>query len=243
MSHFYFTDKGNIRKNNEDAVKIVSSQGILIVVADGMGGQNAGEVASKMAIDVVFKELESKIDEGISKEELIAAYDKANKTVYRQALSDEELSGMGTTLTTAYINGKNIFVAHIGDSRAYLYSKKGLKMITMDHSLVNEMVKQGIISERQAKKSPVKNVITRAVGTGIKIETDIYEAEWNDGDVLLLCSDGLTRHIENKEIEHFICKYKSLRRCVSEMAKLALKRGGEDNITIAAVKNDQGEQE
>lgn len=228
------THQGNIRDNNEDACySFKDSTGGLCIVADGMGGHNAGEVASGMAIDAVVENLWN-INLDSPFDSLTEAFNHANIVVYGAAKGEK--NGMGTTLTAAVMRSNMIYIAHVGDSRAYLYSGGRLRQLTTDHTLVQEMVDSGRITEKEARSHPLRHIITRAVGTLDTIEIDTIEVPWKPGDRLLLCSDGLTGELTDTDIERML-GMKMCKSAVNVMLSSALERGGHDNITILLAEN------
>jgi serine/threonine protein phosphatase PrpC len=196
------TDVGQKRSSNQDSI-VLNDKIRLYAVADGMGGHNGGEIASKLALEVLESAL-GKIDD--SKQINVTPFLKESVTlastrIHEKASMDENLKGMGTTLVCAYFNKSKCYIAQVGDSRVYLYREGDLWKITEDHSLVNEQVRSGLISRSQADKLTYKNVITRSVGFEEEVKVDIYEREIEKGDVFLLCSDGLTSMIDDEDIK------------------------------------------
>jgi len=233
MKYSKLTDVGKVRKNNEDRLGLWEDLG-LFVVADGMGGHQAGEIASQMAVDTLesyFSERnEFKPEE--TKELLKEAIEKANEKIYLKAHQHKELRGMGTTITTGYLWNNQLVIGQIGDSRAYRIDSKEIVQLTEDHSLVNELLKKGGLTEEEALKHPQKNVLTRALGVDINIETDIYEYILKDGDSLLFCTDGLSGMVKKEEMKEIILKDLSIDKKAQELVNLALTRGGNDNISL-----------
>ncbi len=238
------TNVGLIRTVNEDRAAIRSDlSGVTIsLLADGMGGHQAGEVASQTAIDVLTREL-SGIHAELPELELQAiiahAFEQANAEIYRQAVSNSQMSGMGTTIVAAISDAIRLTIAHIGDSRAYLYRKGKLQQLTEDHSLVNELLKSGQITEQEASSHPRRNVLTRALGTDSVVTADIKHLEWAPGDLLLLCSDGLTNLVKEQVIIHTLRGSKTLEWKADRLIELALAGGGDDNVTVVLVAHEQ----
>lgn len=223
------TNRGCVREINEDSIFMESS---LYIVADGMGGHLAGEVASKEAIICLKKYLLGKEEENIP-DLLKEAVKQANKQIYEMSIDKEEYKGMGTTVTLAMLFDDELFFAHVGDSRLYRYSQEYFEQMTTDHSLVAQMVETGQITEEEANTHPSKNIITKAVGTGIIIEPDIGSFKLKKGDIILLCSDGLTNMLTNEQIVDILNKYKDdLDKVVAELLEKANDAGGNDNISI-----------
>ena len=221
------------RKNNEDNCGIYENLQIL-AVADGMGGHMAGEVASKMALDLVEEYLlanRTQLSE-VPPQALKDAIFFANNEIYQYANNNKELRGMGTTITLALIEKNRIFIAHIGDSRAYLISDGKIRLITSDHSLVNELLKKGGITIEEAQKHPQRNVLTRAMGTAQNPDIDFYEVEVKEGDILLLCTDGLSNLVSKKEIVDWVLRSQELEAGADLLMKAALERGAPDNISL-----------
>jgi serine/threonine protein phosphatase PrpC len=244
MKTAYKTDIGRIRSVNEDCASVRSDMNglTLALLADGMGGHKAGDVASQMTIDVMQRELKAVHHEMSVKqweESIIRAIDRANAEVYNKASQSLDFLGMGTTIVIGLITKNRLSIAHIGDSRAYLLHKGQLTRITEDHSLVNELLKSGQISEEEANVHPRRNVITRALGTESKIEADISHTEWYVGDTLLLCTDGLSNLLTESSILEILNTDSTLEGIADLLIERALEAGGDDNITVVLVSNEQ----
>ncbi len=239
------TDIGKVREINEDNYCIVNEGLHLYMVADGMGGHNAGEVASLLAIQKIkehmIKYISTEIvelDEEEVKGILFEAFNRANKEILSRGKEDGQCDGMGTTATlTLKVNDK-LFIGHIGDSRAYLVRNNEIQQITQDHSLVAELVRRGSISEREAMKHPQKNVITRALGTDEQIKVDIFTKDLKPFDIIVLCTDGLSNFVDKYEIEKTVLEIDDCDECCRTLVSLANQRGGYDNITIIVIKNN-----
>ncbi len=239
-----YTDIGKFRDINEDdyyvSDYVSDAEAIYAVVADGMGGHSAGDVASSMAIHVACDYIEANFDaqKGIDgiKELLKNAVVFANNAVFSSASTKDGLSGMGTTFTMCFLLGKSLIAAHVGDSRMYLMRQGKLKKLTRDHSLVEELVKSGSITELEAQKHPQKNVITRAVGAFAEVDADIFSEELKEGDIILLCTDGLTNEISEKKIHKTIKEESSLMGAAQKLVFCAIDAGGKDNITAVLLK-------
>lgn len=224
------SDTGKIRKRNEDAHLVQLSQDIKkLAVADGMGGHQGGHIASRLALEVIDN---FSINGDSLKEDMGKAVYKANEEIIARASGDPELEGMGTTITFLGINEKKALVAHVGDSRLYLFRKGRLQRITRDQSLVEEMVRQGKLSPEEAAIHPQRNVLLQALGVEEDIEVDFYELKVQQGDLFLLCTDGLTGPVSDEEITQIIKKTANLQKSAEEMVELANARGGHDNITV-----------
>ena len=235
------SDVGKCRKNNEDAFYVPSpSDAIqnLFIVADGMGGCNAGEVASQYAIDsfldYIRQEQDIHYQEDIP-DLLSEAMGASNQAVYEKSNTCREFAEMGTTLVAAAVQDGKIFVAYVGDSRAYLFRKKELSPLTTDHSYVMELVKLGSITREEAATHPKRNIITRAVGIKDTVETDAVMEKAMKGDILLLCTDGLSGMLSDKEMAEIIGKRTTLEKKAQRLVEMANERGGYDNISLILV--------
>ncbi|MBQ8092163.1 MAG: Stp1/IreP family PP2C-type Ser/Thr phosphatase [Clostridia bacterium] len=222
------TDIGRVRKSNEDAAWMNEEKGIF-AVADGMGGHLAGEVASAMAIAGVqsMAKTETRPDVMV----LESMVREANQSIAAHAQAHPECSGMGTTLSTLWENGRYVFIAHVGDSRIYRFRRGRLEQITRDHSLVAELVRGGIITEAEARVHPRRNIITRALGTDGYNEPDILIITREETDLWLLCTDGLHGMVSNLEIEQ-ILGHQSPEAAADALMQAALDAGGTDNVTF-----------
>lgn len=230
MNYSVITDVGRTRTNNQDCYYVADKW---CVVADGMGGHNGGEVASRYAIEVIRANLRQQsfgIDILLKN-----AITKANSVIYNMSVDDPTLEGMGTTVVLCYFEGDSVYIAHVGDSRAYHLSEDGLQQVTNDHSIVQQLIESGTITPREAKTHPQKNLITRAIGTESTIDIDICRVGIKKGDYILLCTDGLTSFVSDDEIEAVI-KTHELDDAVSELVNMANSKGGTDNITIILIK-------
>ncbi len=241
MQAWGLSDPGMVRTENQDAfaVKKISAHGLLAVVCDGMGGANAGNVASGMALDVFCEEILRGCKPSMSGEKvkklLCSAAELANKAVYEQAAQDAEYSGMGTTLVAAVILGKKACIINIGDSRAYHVGSHGIRRVTTDHSFVQMMVQRGDISQAEALNHPGKNLITRAIGTESAVEGDLFTVELTEGDSLLLCSDGLSNVVAEQEMLYEIVHGNRKTDCCQRLVEIARKRGAPDNVTALLI--------
>lgn len=234
MKAFALTDVGKNRVTNQDYVycksDAVGNLPNVFIVADGMGGHKAGDIASVTAVDAVLKSIEqSKKTDVISIME--EAVRNANKTLYEKSKSNEEWAGMGTTLVLATVVDSTIFVANIGDSRLYLIDD-GIHQITRDHSYVEEMVSIGEIDKSEARTHSKKNIITRAIGVEEETHADFFEVQFKKGDKLLMCSDGLTNMIEDNDILSVIAGNNDIESTVHKLIDLANDSGGKDNIAV-----------
>ena len=223
------SDTGRRRRRNEDNYVVAPP---LFAVADGMGGAQAGEVASKLAASALEGGLSEALGGPAQVEALIQ---EANRRIFDRASTDPTASGMGTTMTVAVVEGMRVVIGHVGDSRAYLVRGDSMEQLTDDHSLVNELVKSGKLSEEEAHVHPQRSVITRAVGTDPDVDVDAFAIEAEDGDVFLICSDGLTDMVEDVDILDLVDRNRGdLEKAVRALVQFANKEGGEDNITAVA---------
>ena len=237
MKIIYSTDIGRMRSENQDAVWCAQQDDTygLAVVCDGMGGANGGRQASSMVVETIKRMVETEPFDGSDIRSFFQnMIDTSNRLVYEAAEEDNLLAGMGTTLVMAFVNDKKAYFANVGDSRGYYITNGSISQITKDHSAVQELVDSGHLTERQAKKHPNKNIITRAIGIEPNISFDYYEVPIKSGDIIILCSDGLTNYLDENEIqfEAFGGDFNSLPQ---RMIDLANNRGGSDNITVAAI--------
>ena len=237
LKTFSITDIGRKRKVNQDYIytseKPVGNLPNVFIVADGMGGHNAGDYASRYAVETVVNEI------GISFEKnpmkiLGKAIEKANTLIREKAREDAALNGMGTTMVIATCMGKYLEVANVGDSRLYVINER-IEQITQDHSLVEEMVRMGGIDRASARNHPDKNIITRAIGARDYVEADFYNLELKTGDMVLLCSDGLTNMVDDETIHHILRGDGRLKDRVEELVRTANQNGGKDNISAIVI--------
>ncbi|HSQ89662.1 Stp1/IreP family PP2C-type Ser/Thr phosphatase [Romboutsia sp.] len=242
------SDIGKVRKNNEDYCKgeIIDTDfgsiGIF-ALADGMGGHKKGEVASKLAVENIICFLKEnllqssniKIDyvDDIIKQ----AYNDVNSIIYEKSINDSECEGMGTTLTTAILYKENLYVANVGDSRCYLLSKNKFSRLTIDHSVVEELVRANVITEEEAKKHPRRNHITRAMGTDEIVIVDIFKHKIDRGDRILLASDGLTGFVEDSIIKEIITEDEPIIELTQELINIANDIAGKDNISVILIED------
>lgn len=245
---FGLTHVGRQRQHNEDAF-LVEDEAKLFLVADGMGGHAAGEIASRIAVDSISEFiLHTKEDDGTwphaydehfrrSTNRLVAALRTANTRVLEAMRKDARLRGMGTTVVACMAENDTMSVAHVGDSRAYLIREGQLSRITNDHSWVFEQVQAGMLTEAEAEKHPLRNVITRALGGALQVTPDASEIEARSGDVFLLCSDGLTGMVPENEIARIVTATNGdLEKACQELIDAANERGGLDNVTAVLVR-------
>lgn len=233
------TNIGNKRPNNQDTFRTSGDSDSLVwmAVCDGMGGVNGGDVASGTAADIIEEKMNGKLKPGLTgdeiKEAMLSAVAEGNSMVFSKAVDNPELKGMGTTAVLAVIKGDKLFAAHVGDSRAYLYSSGNIRQITEDHSYVQDLVNRGEITREQAKVHPHKNIITRSLGVHSIVEIDFSEFDVSEGDVLLICTDGLSDYATEDLLMEYIEKYHET-EITGALIEYALECGGNDNITVTA---------
>ena len=237
MRTFSITDKGRIRRMNQDFVfsseEPVGNLPNLFIVADGMGGHNAGDYASRRAVEVMVREIrESRAVEPPAIFE--QAIRSANQELLARAREDVRLEGMGTTAVLASLADRKLWVANVGDSRLYVVNED-MTQVTVDHSLVEELVRMGKIEEAEAREHPDKNLITRAIGASEEVTADVFEVDVKEGDFILLCSDGLTNMLKDEEIQSIVRSQKNVREKVEELVADADANGGKDNITAILI--------
>ena len=238
------THIGLVRQNNQDALDFgaLSDTVHYAVVCDGMGGANGGNIASRIAVDVIAGRIKENLQEGRAHgavEHLLeSAMAAANIGVYDRAQSDESLSGMGTTVVAVVTSGKNAYVSHVGDSRVYLLRQGELTAVTRDHSVVQELIESGQITQEEARSHPRRNYITRALGVTENESGESDEVELQKGDRLLLCTDGLTNMISREDIRQILLQ-QTAETAVEQLLQAALDAGGTDNITVLLMDVDE----
>jgi protein phosphatase len=233
-----------VRANNEDNFGYDSRYGIF-VVCDGMGGQAAGEVASKMGVDILLEYFRNQSSAGESANghngvsgarSLSNAIQLANRTIFKAGQEQNGRSGMGSTIVAALVRGNSLAIGHVGDSRIYLVRQGAIQQLTQDHSLVMEQVRRGYITLEQAQKSEMQNIILRALGSEEAVEADVEDLVAVPGDLLLMASDGLTRYVQDEEMLEIVNGPGGLEQACAALVKIAKDRGGEDNITCLLVR-------
>ncbi|MFB6262205.1 MAG: Stp1/IreP family PP2C-type Ser/Thr phosphatase [Bradymonadaceae bacterium] len=251
------TDVGTARDHNEDDFYLSQGSEALCIVADGMGGHRSGEVASAMAIKSIVDFFRETMQSGpngtegfeldvedqqidVHQYRLVRAIQKANSAVFEAASNNEVYRGMGTTVVSGYFTHEGVYLAHIGDSRAYRFRDGGLEQRTDDHSLANEYVEMGILEDEDVEFFPYKNVITRACGLSEEVEVAVGFDEYQDGDVYLFCSDGLTDMVSSERIEEILGGRNDLESACRQLVEEANQNGGEDNITVVLGEVDTG---
>lgn len=229
------TDRGRKRPTNQDAFGYSLEHGVF-VVCDGMGGAAAGEIASSLAIDEMMRLLANGSPTAPTVDIATDAIAQANQLIYSRSQSNTHLCGMGTTLVALIADEKHIRILNIGDSRCYSLRKGRLAQVTLDHSLVEEQLRLGRMTKSEALRSPLKNVITRALGTQSQVTPDVFELNAETGDLFLLCSDGLTRELTDPQIEAILQANLPLEETCTQLIKAANKAGGHDNITCLLIR-------
>lgn len=231
MEYVALTDVGKKRLNNEDSYIVnVTGEDKIFIVADGMGGHNAGEIASLEACRITESYvLEQK---GDIDSVLKAGVSKANRDIYVRAAENPSMKGMGTTIDVCVVSDKKLHIAHVGDSRVYIISNDGIRRITKDHSIVGMMLEEGSITEEEARVHPQRNYITRAVGSAVNVDVDIICEDIHSGEWVLMCTDGLTNMVERDVMHRVIIDAGSVNDAASELVRLAKENGGDDNITV-----------
>lgn len=239
MNLWGLTDIGAVRKQNQDAYFLSAPEGEhpFAVVCDGMGGERAGDIASTMAVRSFAETMEAGLSQG--KENLAAllkkSVERANELVRYRSSVDEDCHGMGTTLVGAVVDGEKVRLINIGDSRAYRIGPQGIQQITRDHSLVEDLVRSGQITSAAARTHAKKNYITRALGVERVARADLYEVPKREGDVLLLCSDGLTNTATDQELLFEVLHAGEMEESCQRLIQLALSRGAPDNVTAVVI--------
>jgi PPM family protein phosphatase len=246
------TDLGNVRTNNEDAAcffrikdeNLIQERGFLLIVADGMGGHQAGEVASNMAVEVISREYYKAGQQPDIEKLLSKAFQTANKNIFELARTNENYRGMGTTCTAIVILDQQIYYAHAGDSRAYLFKNKLLTKITEDHTLVQQLVKNGDISQAEAETHPQRNILTNAMGTKteMRVDTGKYPGSFDPHDRVMICSDGLYDYLTDDELAETL-SMESPEQAADYFIEEAKRRGGKDNITVAMIEKKESIEE
>lgn len=233
MKVYAMTDVGRVRPINEDSYYLPKPGERFCAVADGMGGHNAGEVASALAV----KTFEGcmRTSGRLNAAAIHDAVARANEVVFEEAGRDERKSGMGTTFTALCQDGESVHIAHVGDSRAYLIRNGAIMRVTMDHTLVQELMLQGVITPKEAKNHPKRNYITRALGAESRVEIDLVQLDMRPDDVYLLCSDGLSNHVEERQMLDVTLSGEDWQQKLARLVNLALEAGGSDNITAMYV--------
>ena len=245
MRYAVKSDRGRVRQINEDSYNIIAGYSEIpssFIIADGMGGHNSGDVASKMAVDIVSKYI-LQLTQNISEEYEINSIlqniiKKTNLEIYNTSKENEAYFGMGTTLIIAIVFNKKIIIGHVGDSRAYVLRNNEMVQLTIDHSFIEELIKNGSITREEAENHPKKNVITRALGCSEDIAVDMYSINIMENDIFILCTDGLTNMLELTEIIDIINIAQGSETACNRLVSSAIEKGGEDNITVIMFSED-----
>ena len=225
------SDVGKVRKLNEDFVDFYNGKNFnLYVVADGMGGHNAGEVASRIAVETIISYMKSNETSNME-EDLLKAVSLANDKIYELSISHSQFGGMGTTITVCLVKDKKMIVANVGDSSCYVVKYDGITKVTKDHSLVQQLVDEGSITEEEAAIHPNKNIITRALGTNKSVKVDIFKVNLEDVNRVILCTDGLSNGVNMNEMYDIIMDNNNEDAC-KQLIELSKLRGGKDNISV-----------
>jgi protein phosphatase len=243
LEYAAISDKGIIREQNEDSWNIVldlNGNPRAFIVADGMGGHRAGDVASRMAVEIISEEISRFIESSNTGSSLFMVFEravyKANDEIYRYSLECLDGASIGTTLTAGIIEGNLFTIAHIGDSRFYIVRDGKIKKLTRDHSFVEELVEKGVLAQEEANNHPLRHQITRALGYEEQIQVDFCKIEVKKRDIYLFCTDGLTMKISSSELLSTLLQEKTLDEILKSMVELANERGGDDNITAIAIR-------
>lgn len=248
LQMFGLTDPGRVRTQNEDSIAYIPEAG-LVVVADGMGGHQAGEVASKLAVDVITRHIlgtlavagRSGNGGGFEGKMVTDAIQLANRAIYELAQQQPDYAGMGSTVVVTVFHRDRLWVGHVGDSRLYRFRDGMLEQVTLDHSVVQELVSRGLVTMEEARQSVNKNLVTRALGVDSMVTPDIGEQTLNDEDIYLLCSDGLNDVLADGDIEMMLIEYgRNLEAAARQMVDIANERGGPDNISVILVRARRG---
>ena len=241
LKTFSITDVGKKRKVNQDYVYTsespIGNLPNLFIVADGMGGHNAGDFASKLTVETLLNEIADSFERNPVKI-LGKAIATANDVIRKKASETPDMEGMGTTLVAATCMGKYLQIANVGDSRLYVVGKE-IRQITKDHSLVEEMVRIGTLSHLEARNHPDKNIITRAIGAAAEVEPDFFTVELEEDDVVLMCSDGLTNMLDDEEIRMILSKGRDIVEQAQALVDAANANGGRDNISVVLIEQDE----
>ncbi len=244
MNSYYLTDPGKVRTHNEDSVVVMTNEAgeKLMIVADGMGGHRSGEIASSIVVSHVGKSFTDKKQLGTkeeAKEWMKNVISESNVLIYKYTIDNPDSMGMGTTIVMSLITNDYLLFGNIGDSSGYVLKNNHLHKITVDHTLVNLLVKSGELTEEEAREHPRRNVLMRALGTNMSVEMDIFDVE-TDVDGVLLCSDGLTNMLKDEQIVKVLIEDIPVENKVKKLIVKCNNRGGTDNISIAYLEKKEG---
>ena len=236
------TDTGLVRRENQDAyATAVIADCTVAVVCDGMGGTNGGHMASTIAVETLLEQLRPLLKPGMEREQIknavLQGIAQANDAIRAKAAEDETLANMGTTLVCAVCRDSEALVFNVGDSRGYLIGESGIHQITRDHSVVENMVERGDITPAQARRHPRRNLITRALGPDAQVEADVFPVAWQQGDFLLLCTDGLVNTVTDQEMLFEVMHENDLDGCLDRLMAEAKEQGAPDNVTVVLLQN------
>ena len=236
------TDTGLVRRENQDAyATAVIADCTVAIVCDGMGGTNGGHTASTVAVDTLLQQLQTALHHGMDWQQIRKAVlhgvAQANRAIRTRADADESLSHMGTTLVCAVCRDTEAMVFNVGDSRCYLISNDGIRQVTRDHSVVENMVERGDITHAQARRHPSRNLITRALGPNIQAQVDTFSVPWKQRDCILLCTDGLVNTVSDQEMLFEVLHDGDIESCLDHLLQISLQRGAPDNITAVLLMN------
>lgn len=236
------TDTGLVRRENQDAyATAVIADCTVAVVCDGMGGTNGGQTASTIAVDTFLNTLRAALTAGMSWQQIrdiaLDGVAKANRAIRQRAEEDETLANMGTTLVCAVCRDGEAMLFNVGDSRGYFISDEGIRQITRDHSVVENMVERGDITPAQARRHPRRNLITRALGPDAEVEADSFSVSWQQGDFILLCTDGLVNTVTDQEMLFEVMHESDLDQCLERLLAAAKEQGAPDNVTVVLLQN------
>ncbi|MDD6148008.1 MAG: Stp1/IreP family PP2C-type Ser/Thr phosphatase [Lachnospiraceae bacterium] len=239
MEFYSKTDQGRVRSQNEDFIyasdRPIGQLPNVFLLADGMGGSNAGEYASRLAVESLISDLRSHPEQA-PVEALKESIEGANRTIFQEAKNDSEKKGMGTTLVACSLMGMDLLVANVGDSRLYLYDHRGIRQLTRDHSFVEELLRSGKIQPEDARNHPKKHFITRAVGAEEEVKPDFFEEQLAPETEILLCTDGLTDMLSDDEIAEVLQKRLPLSEEADLLVETANAHGGKDNISLILIR-------
>lgn len=243
MKFGFITDRGRRRKKNEDSIKIISSENFFML-ADGVGGNKSGEVASSCALEALEKYVsENSLDNFNTKEEIfryfLDAVNFVNQYILAISDTDEKYAGMATTLVFAYIKDDTVYVANVGDSRLYIVDDGDLRQVTEDHTYVNDLVKQGVITKEEAATHKKKNFITKAIGVSVYVRPDCFCVKANVDSRLLICSDGLYDEVSDAAIREILISNDDMQQCADELVDQANNNGGNDNISVICIRMEE----
>lgn len=241
MKTWGITDIGAVRKQNQDAyrIELIEPDRALLVVCDGMGGARAGNIASRLAVELFGDALLESVQHGVPVpfgQQMLAAVEVANAGVSQRANSDPACLGMGTTLVSALVADGRVYIVNVGDSRAYAVSQRGIWRVTRDHSVVEDLVMRGEITPEEARTHPQKNLITRALGVDARVQPDLFEVACEPGMFFLLCSDGLSNMVTDQELLYEVLHGGPAEDCCQRLLDVALSRGAPDNVTAALLR-------